>query len=154
MANSKEEGTTPDTPTATAAQAEVTTQKSVAEERNSISPSSPQSEKRSSGVDKEFESNSSASTESTAEDTQPQTRPWYKTPNPLRWGRIAPVPDERIISPEHKAGLFSRLTFGWVTPLMVVSLHPVFKKASFESMLIHLCRLAINVNLTNATSGK
>lgn len=123
MADS-EESRTPDTPRATAAQAEVTTEKTPAEERNSISHSSPRSEKRTSVVDKEFESNSSASTESAAEDIQPQTRPWYKTSNPLRWGGIPPVPDERVISPEHKAGIFSRLTFNWVTPLMVVSLHP------------------------------
>lgn len=154
MADPKEEVRTPDTLTATATQAEVTTQNPQAEERISISPSSPRSEKRTCVIDKEFESNSSASTESTAEGAQPQTRPWYKTSNPLRWGGVPPVPSERIISPEHNSGLLSRLTFGWVTTLMVVSLHPCIEKAWFESMLTHLSRLAINVNLTNATSGK
>lgn len=128
MADSKEESRTPDALAAAATQEDVTTQRAVAEERNSISPSSPRSEKRTSVVDKESASNSSASTDSTSEDTQLQTKPWYKTLNPLRWGGIPPVPDERIISPEHNAGIFSRLTFGWVTPLMVVSLHLVSRR--------------------------
>ncbi|KAI0019610.1 ATP-binding cassette transporter protein YOR1-like protein [Xylariomycetidae sp. FL0641] len=46
-------------------------------------------------------------------------KPWYKT-NPLRWGAIPPVPDERTVSPEHKASFFSRLTFHWVAPMMRV----------------------------------
>lgn len=91
-----------------------------------MADSSAQSEKHSCVDDTKFESNGLASSNSThtAQDSQPQTRPWYKTSNPLRWGRIPPVPDERIVSPEHKAGFLSRLTFGWVTPLMVVSLQP------------------------------
>ncbi|KAG6010759.1 hypothetical protein E4U21_004147 [Claviceps maximensis] len=45
-------------------------------------------------------------------------KPWYKQKNPLRWGRPPPVPKERIISREHEAGFFSKLTFQWMTPLM------------------------------------
>ncbi|KAH6645344.1 ABC transporter family protein [Truncatella angustata] len=59
-----------------------------------------------------------ASIDTTAEVIQPQTKPWYKTPNPLRWGGIPPIPDERIVSPEHKAGYLSMLTFSWITPMM------------------------------------
>lgn len=47
-------------------------------------------------------------------------KPWYKTPNPLRWGSIPPVPKEREVSREHAAGFFSRLTFQWMAPLMNV----------------------------------
>ncbi|KAG5981612.1 hypothetical protein E4U55_002748 [Claviceps digitariae] len=48
----------------------------------------------------------------------PPPKPWYKQKNPLRWGRVPPVPKERIVSREHKAGFFSKLTFQWMTPLM------------------------------------
>jgi len=48
-------------------------------------------------------------------------KPWYKQPNPLRWGKIPPVPKERKVSPEHKAGFFSLLFFQWMAPLMTVS---------------------------------
>ncbi|KAF9881046.1 ABC transporter family protein [Colletotrichum karsti] len=54
----------------------------------------------------------------TTANRQPQSKPWYKTPNPLRWGGIPPVPEERIVSREHKAGFFSQLTFQWMAPLM------------------------------------
>jgi hypothetical protein len=48
----------------------------------------------------------------------PEQKPWYKQPNPLRWGKIPPVPKEKTVSPEHKAGFFSRLVFHWMAPLM------------------------------------
>ncbi|KAJ8126709.1 hypothetical protein O1611_g6929 [Lasiodiplodia mahajangana] len=47
-------------------------------------------------------------------------KPWYKTPNPLLWGSIPPVPKERQESREASAGFFSRLTFQWMAPLMNV----------------------------------
>ncbi len=51
----------------------------------------------------------------------PPQKPWYKQPNPLRWGKIPPVPKERGASSEHKAGFFSLLIFEWMSPLMRVS---------------------------------
>ncbi|KAL2152547.1 hypothetical protein VTH82DRAFT_5731 [Thermothelomyces myriococcoides] len=48
----------------------------------------------------------------------PEQKPWYKQPNPLRWGRIPPVPKEKEVCPEYKAGFFSALLFGWMGPLM------------------------------------
>ena len=51
----------------------------------------------------------------------PPRKPWYKTPNPLRWGSIPPVPKEPQVSREYHAGFFSRLTFHWMAPLMSVS---------------------------------
>ncbi|KAI0167068.1 ATP-binding cassette transporter protein YOR1-like protein [Hypoxylon sp. FL1284] len=47
-------------------------------------------------------------------------KPWYKTPNPLRWGSIPPVPKERQVSREYNAGFLSKLTFQWMAPLMSV----------------------------------
>ncbi|KAI1824635.1 ABC transporter family protein [Xylaria intraflava] len=47
-------------------------------------------------------------------------RLWYKTPNPLLWGPIPPVPKERLESREASASFFSRLTFQWMAPLMSV----------------------------------
>jgi ATP-binding cassette, subfamily C (CFTR/MRP), member 1 len=47
--------------------------------------------------------------------------PWYKSFNPLRWGHMPPVPQEREISHEYGAGFFSKLTFQWMAPLMQVS---------------------------------
>lgn len=134
IADLEKEHRTPDTFTATATQADDAIQNSLAEERDSTSPSSPRSEMRTHEVEKDLGSKMSAATESdavdasidtTAEATQPQTKPWYRTPNPLRWGGIPPIPDERIVSPEYKAGFLSLLTFAWITPMMVVSLHPV-----------------------------
>lgn len=51
-----------------------------------------------------------------------EQKPWYRNWNPLRWGSVAPVPKERVISPEAQAGVWSRLIFSWVGPVMVVSL--------------------------------
>ncbi|KAJ6184684.1 ABC transporter family protein [Penicillium mononematosum] len=51
--------------------------------------------------------------------TQPPVKPWYRTPNPLRWGGIPPIPDEPIVSPKSKVGFLSLLTFDWITPMMV-----------------------------------
>lgn len=48
-------------------------------------------------------------------------KPWYKTPNPLLWGPVPPVPKEKQESREASAGFFSKLTFQWIAPLMDVS---------------------------------
>ncbi|KAM7188324.1 P-loop containing nucleoside triphosphate hydrolase protein [Naviculisporaceae sp. PSN 640] len=45
-------------------------------------------------------------------------KPWYKQPNPLRWGKIPSVPKERKVCPEHKASFFSLVFFGWMGSLM------------------------------------
>lgn len=47
---------------------------------------------------------------------------WYKRANPLKWGAKPPVPKEKSVCPEFVAGFFSRLTFQWMHPLMVVSI--------------------------------
>ncbi len=48
-------------------------------------------------------------------------KPWYEQPNPLRWGKIPPVPTEKEPSREYKASFFSSLFFHWMGPLMRVS---------------------------------
>jgi len=64
----------------------------------------------------------SATTTATSAAVQvPERKPWYKQPNPLRWGKIPPVPETRKISPEYKANFFSSLIFHWMAPLMSVS---------------------------------
>jgi ATP-binding cassette, subfamily C (CFTR/MRP), member 1 len=65
----------------------------------------------------------SAATDATATTVAPslpEPKPWYKQPNPLRWGSIPPVPEERVPCPEHKAGFFSSLTFHWIAKMMTV----------------------------------
>lgn len=46
-------------------------------------------------------------------------KPWYRQPNPLRWGKIPEIPAEKIVSKEYKAGFLSRATFQWMAPAMV-----------------------------------
>ncbi|KAH7152323.1 P-loop containing nucleoside triphosphate hydrolase protein [Dactylonectria estremocensis] len=63
----------------------------------------------------------SAATTATHATTQapiPEKKPWHKKLNPLRWGPPPPVPTEKIVSREFKAGFFSLLTFQWMAPLM------------------------------------
>ncbi|KAK4168033.1 P-loop containing nucleoside triphosphate hydrolase protein [Cladorrhinum sp. PSN259] len=48
----------------------------------------------------------------------PIQKPWYKQPNPLRWGKIPEVPEERTVSPEYNAGFFGKIIFSWMGPLM------------------------------------
>lgn len=62
-------------------------------------------------------------TDSNATQQQLNRKPWYKQPNPLRWGAVAPVPKEREVSREYNAGFWSMLTFQWMAPLMHVSIY-------------------------------
>ncbi|KAL8899871.1 MAG: hypothetical protein Q9192_001361 [Flavoplaca navasiana] len=48
----------------------------------------------------------------------PAKKPWYSTLNPLKRRIPPPIPKERILSREHNAGLFSKLTWQWMAPLM------------------------------------
>ncbi len=47
-------------------------------------------------------------------------RSWWARLNPLRPKRKPPVPEERTVSPEYGASLWSRVTFRWMAPLMRV----------------------------------
>lgn len=66
-----------------------------------------------------YATNTSATTAATSRHP-PVQRKWYKTPNPLRWGRIPDVPEEKTVCPEYKAGFFNKLIFYWQGPLMSV----------------------------------
>lgn len=46
--------------------------------------------------------------------------PWYHKINPLKRGRVPPIPEERTVCPEYNASFFSLLTFQWMQPLMTV----------------------------------
>lgn len=68
-----------------------------------------------------YATDTSAVTRTTSRASVPKAKkPWYKEPNPLRWGSIPPVPKERQVSREYKAGFLSKLTFQWMAPLMNV----------------------------------
>ncbi|OTB16899.1 hypothetical protein K445DRAFT_10446 [Daldinia sp. EC12] len=68
-----------------------------------------------------YATDTSAVTRTTSRASVPVTKkPWYKTPNPLRWGSIPPIPKERQVSSEYNASFLSRLTFHWMAPLMNV----------------------------------
>lgn len=43
---------------------------------------------------------------------------WRRVINPLRWGSIPPVPEERIVSREYKASFLSKMVFAWMAPIM------------------------------------
>jgi ATP-binding cassette, subfamily C (CFTR/MRP), member 1 len=46
---------------------------------------------------------------------------WYKNLNPLRWGKIPPVPEVRKVSREYNAPFLSLVYFQWIAPIMSVS---------------------------------
>jgi ATP-binding cassette subfamily C (CFTR/MRP) protein 1 len=66
----------------------------------------------------------SVTTAATSRHPERDSKPWYKTPNPLRWGKIPPIPKERDVCPEYSASFFSMLFFQWMAPLMTVGLFP------------------------------
>lgn len=45
---------------------------------------------------------------------------WLGKMNPLRWGKVPPIPEEPAVSREAAAGFWSLLTFTWMGPLMTV----------------------------------
>ncbi|PQK14728.1 hypothetical protein BB8028_0005g02570 [Beauveria bassiana] len=60
-----------------------------------------------------------ASVGTTATGVPPQEKKtWKQKLNPLRWGAIPEIPQERIVSREYGASIFSKLFFNWMTPLM------------------------------------
>lgn len=70
---------------------------------------------------KSYATDASAATGADTFEPEPVKPKWHHKFNPLRWGGVPPVPDERFISREYKAGFFSKLTFQWMAPLMAVS---------------------------------
>ncbi|KAI4255845.1 MAG: hypothetical protein LQ352_002363 [Teloschistes flavicans] len=58
--------------------------------------------------------------EETRDEISIAKRPWYGRLNPLKKKILPPIPKERVVSREYKAGLFSRLTWQWMAPIMHV----------------------------------
>jgi hypothetical protein len=61
-----------------------------------------------------------ATSAATSRHPERDSKPWYKTPNPLKWGKIPPIPQEKDICPEYHASFLSKLVFHWMAPLMRV----------------------------------
>jgi ATP-binding cassette, subfamily C (CFTR/MRP), member 1 len=47
-------------------------------------------------------------------------QPWHRRWNPLRRGKVPPVPEERGVSREYHASFLSLVTFQWINPMMLV----------------------------------
>ena len=60
-----------------------------------------------------------ASTAIRVQSEEPRKATWSEKLNPLKRGKIPPIPKERVVSREYNAGFFSMLTFQWINPLMV-----------------------------------
>ncbi|OBT52768.1 hypothetical protein VE04_05839 [Pseudogymnoascus sp. 24MN13] len=65
-----------------------------------------------------YATSASGASATTTVPTVAAKKPWYKTPNPMKWGSIPPIPTERGVSREATAGWFSLLTFQWMAPVM------------------------------------
>ncbi|KFY56160.1 hypothetical protein V496_06769 [Pseudogymnoascus sp. VKM F-4515 (FW-2607)] len=65
-----------------------------------------------------YATSASGASAATTVPTVAAKKPWYKTPNPMKWGAIPAVPSEREVSREATAGWFSLLTFQWMAPVM------------------------------------
>jgi ATP-binding cassette subfamily C (CFTR/MRP) protein 1 len=95
---------------------------------------------------KSYATTASALSQPQPEESAPKK--WYKKLNPLKWGTIPPVPEERQVSREYNAPFLSLIYFQWVAPIMSVSLR---RPASYNST--NSRRLGINDNLNKMISG-
>jgi len=76
-------------------------------------------------------------------------KPWYKKINPLKWGKIPPVPETRRVSREYNAPFLSLVYFQWMAPLMSVSIsHTLFQKSNTNAF-----RLDTSDNSNRMTFG-
>jgi len=72
---------------------------------------------------KSYATTASAVTRTNSQADEPTNKkPWYKNVNPLRWGKIPPVPETRQVSREYGAPFLSLVYFQWMAPIMSVSL--------------------------------
>lgn len=75
---------------------------------------------------------------------------WLSRLNPIKLRRPPPIPDERVESPEHKAGLVSVITWHWINHLMFVCI--------FFSLVVSLSgpvhRGAIGINVLTDDTGR
>ena len=96
----------------------------VRDEDDSISSAPPPAAASNAALDKtkSYATDASATTAATSRHADNEPRPWYRKLNPMRWTKARPVPKERTICPEYRAGFFSQLIFQWINPLMTVIL--------------------------------
>lgn len=68
-----------------------------------------------------YATSNSAVTRTDSHVYQPVKKAWYKKINPLRWGAVPPVPENRTPSKEYTASFLSLVYFQWMAPIMSVS---------------------------------
>ena len=115
-----------------------------------------------------IQSNQSTTTDKSAESNTSRSnvvephrkRTWKERLNPLRKKHVPPVPAEPSISKEYQAGLFSSLTFQWMTPLMSVGyqrpleLNDIWTVNPDRSVAVLAARLREAVKRRKHSSGK
>lgn len=69
---------------------------------------------------KSYATDTSAATGVTGVEDLNRPKSWHSKLNPLRWGKVPPIPEEPAVSREASAGFWSLLTFAWMAPLMTV----------------------------------
>lgn len=69
---------------------------------------------------KSYATDNSAATSAIGAQDLEHEKSWFAKLNPLRWGKVPPIPDEPRVSREYSAGFFSLLFFSWMAPLMTV----------------------------------
>lgn len=97
-----------------------------------------------------YATSASGASAATTVPTIAKQKPWYKTPNPMKWGSIPPIPEEREVSREATAGWFSLLTFQWMAPVMTVS--ALYPHAQLRFLTLD-SRPATSDHSTRTTSG-
>ncbi|KAA8575269.1 hypothetical protein MFRU_002g01950 [Monilinia fructicola] len=65
-----------------------------------------------------YATSNSAVTRTDSHVYQPVKKAWYKKINPLRWGAVPPVPENRTPSKEYTASFLSLVYFQWMAPIM------------------------------------
>lgn len=124
----------------------------VAEDHESVSEANKEKAGRLGRV-KSSATDASATTVATSRHPERESKPWYKQPNPLRWGKIPPIPQERTVCREHKAGFFSLVYFQWVAPLMTVRSASISPRICCDPRLTCVRRRATSGTWTTTISG-
>ena len=88
---------------------------------HSISESLSGEEKRTALEQAQTSATTASAVTGTESHIELKKKPWYKNLNPLRWGKIPPVPEVRKVSREYNAPFLSLVYFQWIAPLMSVS---------------------------------
>jgi ATP-binding cassette subfamily C (CFTR/MRP) protein 1 len=90
---------------------------------------------------KSYATTASAMTRTESHLEEIKKKPWYKKVNPLRWGKVPPVPETRTVSREYNAPFLSLIYFQWMAPMMSARLAP-----HLHLMLLLLTRARSDTN--------